>query len=228
MPRGRFKQTTRDAKLESIRRIEKALSQAPDGLRFGELRAQTGLHQDTLTTRLNALVKERKLQKIDRRYKLLEPGMDDLDRLQLLNLIETCSGLCVVKEGSAPDAAEDLIRKATVGYSFPGISPGALQGVMVVAHKYLMLHILGDLIRRGWINGPSLLDKPAENVELMRQGLNRSLPRKQVLAFTFDIHQITEHLQAKYLQELLRVASAEDHAHIENELTQYIKSYRGP
>jgi len=226
MPRGRFKETAREAKLESVRRIEEALSQARAGLRFGDLKEQTGLHQDTLTIRLNALLKERKLQKVDRKYNLVEPGLEDLDRLQLLDLIESFPGLSVAKEGSALDAAEDLIRKTTAGYSFPSISPSTLQGVMVVVHKYLMLHILGDLIRRGWIDGPSLVVKPTENVERLRRALKRYSPPKQVLAFTFDVHQISEHLGDEYVHELLRIADTEDHVHIESELSQFIKSYR--
>lgn len=216
-----------DAKKESILRIEQALSQNPNGLRFGEVKRLTGLHQDTVTIRLNALRDEGKVVQEGKFYRLSREGGDDLDRLELLALITASPGLTVVQKGESPDAAENSIRKSSTGYGFPAVPPGSLQGVMIVAQKYWMIHQLSYLTRNGLINGRDLVANPSKNVQKLKRAL-KTLPKKQVLAFTFDTKKLIEGLQGDYIIELLRVATIEDSTHIENEQTQFINTYRNP
>jgi len=223
MPRQR-KQSVPEAKRESIRKIESALLRAREGLRFAELRERTGLHQSTLTLRLQALLREGKVVMSGKRYELSQGGSEDLDRRGLLSLMESMSGLTVVKGGEALDPAEHLIRKFSVGYAFPGFTPGSVQGVMVVAHKFFMLHVLSFLIRKGLIDGKKLKSAPSECVQPLREAM-KHLPRTQILAFSFNLRELAKELGNEYLAELIRVAKAESSTHIENPGTRFIDSW---
>jgi len=176
------------------------------------------------------MLEEGKIMKEGKRYLLSKYGSYDFDRLQLLGLITETKGLSVVKaeEGAqALEAEEELILKTSIGYAFPGIRPGALQALMVAAHKYLMLHLLGYLISQRSIDGTRFVTKPSAQILTLRKALKRHLPRRQVVAFIFDLQKLADGVQESYLDELLRVARIEDAEHIENKTTAYIKSFKG-
>jgi hypothetical protein len=226
MPRGRGKQSAREAKNDSITRIESALAEVPNGLRFGELKEKTRLHQDTLSIRLKKLITEEKVLKIEASYKLSEDGVKELGKLQLLDLIARSPGLSLAHDGAALEPAETLIRKSTAGYAFPGITLGSLQAAMSLTHKYFMLHLLEYLIRNRLIDGRRLVANPSAIIEDLKRALLGTLPEKQVLAFTLDRKTLVDCLQEEYIRELLRVARVEDSNHIENSGTCFIDSYQ--
>jgi hypothetical protein len=225
------KKSPKAAKFGSILRIESALAGAREGLSFNELKRATGLHQDTLTIRLHELGKH--ISKRGRRYIITGDGCKDLDQRELLRLISAAAGLCVVGgaegKGSSLDLAEDAILKSSSGYAFPAVSPAAVQGAMIVAHKYFMLHHLSHMIRNGKIDGKKLASGmlTPEFMTSIKKGMSRTLPTKLVLSFTIDRSELINHLREEYVRELLRVADVEDETHIESKGTRYLDSYRG-
>ena len=135
----------------------------------------------------------------------------------------------MVKEGQSLDSAETLILQSSVGYAIPGVSPGSLHGVMVVAAKYWLLHALGYLIRLGLIDGKELVENVPKVCDNLKSALRKrkDLPSKQVLAFTIDYDKLAEGLREEFIHELLRVAEIEGSEHMESPTTDFIKSYTG-
>lgn len=227
MPRGRLKQDPYEAKDDSVRRILVVLMTKPDGFRFKELKKLTGLHQDTLTIRLNDLVEQEIIKHPGKFYKISSKGEKDLFKRELVGLIESAGTL--VSVGGPDDASlyldEDVILKSTLGYAFPAISAGVVGSLRRILHKYWMLHLVTNLASHGKIDPQCLTgDKPLENVV---NELKASVAgTKLVLAFTIDQAELRKRLNLEYVQEIVRLAKVEDRNHLETKQPEYMKAFQ--
>jgi hypothetical protein len=196
-------------------------------LRFKELKKLTGLHQDTLTIRLDDLVEQEIIKHPGKLYKILSRGEDDLFRRELISQIESAGSLVTV--GGPDDASlyvdEDVILKSTLGYAFPAISPSVVGSLRRILHKYWMLHLLTNLASHGKIDPRSLTgERPLENVV---NELKASIGvAKLVLVFTIDQAELRKRLNLEYVQEIVRLAKIEDTNHLETKHSEYVKAFQ--
>lgn len=234
MPRGRYKQKPKEAKIDSIHRIQKALLARKEGLRFNEIKEHTGLHQTTLSKRLKELLLYGYVEfdPIKRLYSIGDKARyDDLETRELLRLIKESVGRLVVggpHSGSIyPD--EDLVAKSLISYAFPGLQIGIPGDIGRIVHKYLVLRIIRSLARSYKIDPRCLTgEKPIEH---LISELKKELPlRKQVLAFIVDFEEVRKALNVEYIKEVLRIATIEDDqgivsAHNSSTCMKYFKRY---
>jgi hypothetical protein len=196
-------------------------------LRFKELKKLTGLHQDTLTIRLDDLVEQEIIKHPGKLYKISSRGEDDLFRRELLSQIESAGSLVAV--GGLDDASayldEDVILKSTLAYAFPAISPGVVGSLRRILHKFWMLHLMTNLASHGRIDPRCLTgERPLENiVDELKSSMRGT---KLVLGFTIDQSELKKRLNLEYVQEILRLAKVEDSNHLETKHPDYLKAFQ--
>jgi len=216
MPRGRIGKTPEDAKEDSLRDIEKALQGISEGKRFKDLKSETGFHQSTLSSRLKELISKGRVEHdpINRLYRISEEGIKDLETRQLRYIMEVSSRLVLGSRGGEsiyPD--EDLIIKTSVAYSFPAIRASSLARLKRIFHKHFVLYLIHELARGNVVDLRSLYnDEPLDRlVEQIRKNLEQ---KQQVLAFKFDLEEISKLINVTYLEEISRISRLEvDVAH---------------
>jgi len=199
--------------MDSIHRIQESLFARKEGLRFSEIKKQTGLHQTTLSKRLKELLSFGYVgyDPIKRVYSVSDKTRyDDLETRELLRLIEESVGRLVIggpHSGSLyPD--DDLIAKSLISYAFPAVQVDIPGDIGRVVHKYLFLLTISSLARNHKIDPRYLSgEKPIEDlVNELRKIMH---PHKQVLAFIVDFEKIIETLNVEYIKEILRIATIE-------------------
>ena len=218
MPRGRTFQDPIQAKADSVIRIESALQANRGGLRFEALKRQTGLHQDTLAIRLPELTGTGKVRKEERYYLLSKKGIEDLDKLLLLEAIAACSGLAMSLQGTSPKPSEDVILRSSLGFAFPGLPPDSLRAIKTIVHKYWMLHLIKFMINNEMIEARALTPEniDLDTVKILSGALKQHMPREQILAFRINRDELAARVNVEYVKELARVARVEAVNHIES------------
>ena len=212
MPRGRPRRTPKEAKEDSLRDILKALQGNREGKRFKDLKDETGFHQSTLSSRLKELITKGRVEhnSIKRVYRISEGGLDDLETRQLRDIIEASSRLILgSRGGESAYPVDDLIIKTSVAYSYPAIRMSSLLRLKRIVHKYFMLNLIHELAR-GQVVDSSVLnnDEPLDGlVEQIRKNLEH---KKQVLAFQFDLEEISKLINVDYLKEIARISRLEE------------------
>jgi len=218
MPRGRIKQTPKEAKTESNWRILETLKNHKEGLIFTALKKKTKLHQDTISNRLKDLISSGNVKhdRLNRLYLISEKGKEERDRLWLLDLMEKEKNYAVVGDpgGASVYPAEDLIMKSTMCYAFPTINVVSMLRIKNLVHKYYVLHMLYWLARDYRIDprcltGESPIDQLANNLKQVIKS------KPQILAFVIDNEEVVKDLNTDYLKEILRIAEVEDKSNIE-------------
>ena len=212
MPRGRIGKTAEEAKEDSLRDILKALQGNREGKRFKDLKDETGFHQSTLSSRLKELIMNSRVEHdpINRLYRISAGGLDDLETRQLRDIIEVSSKLILGSRGGGSiDPVEDLIIKTSVAYSYPAIRVSSLGRLKRIFHKYFMLHLIDELARGHVVDSSALYnDEPLDGlVEQLRKNIEQ---KQQVLAFKFDLEEISKLINVDYLKEITRISRLED------------------
>ncbi len=211
MPRGRERETPHAARLKSEKLILEALEKAgPDGLRFNELRKETGLHQDTLTERLHSMRRERKVaQNPYGRYVIMKLGLEDLALANLVFLIDELGpshGAIGGPESGSVRADERALMRSSVFYAIPPLPLDWLVILRRAIHEaYAALKLLSvckvlDISLSEILTGP-------HQVEVLERLKTRSLRGKQILACVIDSDVLRDDLSVVYLRRIARVAA---------------------
>ena len=150
LPRGRTGQTIEEAKRDSESRILKALASHPNGLTFTELKKSTGLHQDTLTNRLDDLVGLGLVKKAGRLYLISQTGFLERDKQELLRYIDKTRSY-VVSLGRGAEASPKLPIKHVVypsitAYAFPAVPNPFLKDLAIAFHSQFFYLLVNSLI----------------------------------------------------------------------------------
>jgi hypothetical protein len=222
MPPGRGFNSPAEAKRDSLKAILRALQDKNDGVRFKEIKSETGFHQSTVSARLKDLIKSGSVEydPINKVYRISSDGLNDLESRELLEVINNSSQMILgSKGGGSVYLDEDLIIKSSVAFSYPAIKLTSLGYLKRIIHKYFMLYYIHDLARNHLIDARFLTgDKPLGGlVESLRE---KMVDKKQVLAFKLDLGKVSEHLSLEYLREVLRVASVEDETGVQSPHTR--------
>lgn len=202
------------------------MKENPKGLRFTDLKQLTGLHQDTLTVRLNESVEDGTVHLDDKLYAISSEGDDDLSRRRLISQIVSAEGMVAVGEAESasmyPD--EDVVLNTIVGYGFPAISPGVVGALRRILQKYWMLHLITTLASNHKVDPRCLTgEKPVED---MVEELKSAMTSKAlVLAFLIDQRELRNKLNSEYLKEIIRLAKVEDRYHLENKNSDFTEAW---
>lgn len=214
MPRGRLRRTPEEAKEDSLREILKALGGNREGLRFKDLKSMTGFHQSTVSSRLKELILDGRVERdpINRLYRISEDGFEDLETRQLRDIMEVSSKLVLGSRGGGSiDPVEDLIIKSSVAYSFPAYNPFSLGYLKRIVHKYFMFYVIHELARHHDVDSSALFK--GEPLDGLVTQIRRNLEQKQqVLAFKFDLEEISKLINVDYLKEIARISKFEEAA----------------
>ena len=212
MPRGRLYLKPEEAKRDSLKAILRALQGKNDGVRFNDIKSETGFHQSTVSARLKDLIISGSVEydPINRVYRISNEGLNDLESRELLEVMNNSSQMILgSKGGESVYLDNDLIIKSSVAYSYPAIKPTSLGYLKRIIHKYFMLYYIHDLARNHLVDARFLTgEKPLSGlVEPLREKI---VDTKQVLAFKLDLGKVSEQLSLDYLREVVRVAGVED------------------
>ena len=212
MPRGRLYLKPEEAKRDSLKAILRALQGKNDGVRFNDIKSETGFHQSTVSARLKDLINSGSVEydPINKVYRILNEGLNDLESRELLEVMNNSSQMILgSKGGGAFYLDEDLIIKSSVAFSYPAIKPSSLGYLKRIIHKYFMLHYIHDLARKNLIDARFLTgDKPLSGlIEPLKEIIT---DKKQVLAFKLDLGKVSDYLSLDYIKEVVRVAGVED------------------
>jgi DNA-binding Lrp family transcriptional regulator len=212
MPRGRIGKTPKEAKEDSLRDILRALQGKSEGKRFKDLKDETGFHQSTLSSRLKELIMNGSVERdpINRLYRISKGGTDDLETRQLRDIMEVSSRLILGSRGGGSiDPAEDLIIKSSVAYSYPAIRGSILGYLKRIVHKYFMFYVIHELARGHDVDS-SVLYFDESLVGLVEQIKKNLEQKQQVLAFKFDLVEISNLINVDYLKEIARISRLEE------------------
>ena len=194
LPRGRTGQTVEEAKRDSESRILKALASHPNGLTFTELKKSTGLHQDTLTNRLDELVGLGLVKKVDRLYLISQTGFLERDKQELLRYIDK-TGSYTVSLGRGAEASpklpiEHVVYPSLTAYAFPAVPNPFLKDLAIAFHQQFFSLLVPSLIEVKALENPKRFSKQLK--EALR---STSFDRPHfVFAFRVDLKILLERL----------------------------------
>ena len=205
MPKGRKNLSPKEAKKQSTKKIRELLASNPEGLRFKDLKNNTGFHQSTISNNIKELITSSQVEydPINRLYRLLDKGKQFYETRQLIDFIENSSVMILGTKGAASmEPVEDLILKSTTAYAYPAINPSILGYIKQDLNKlylYLLLNALAkkNKIDPGYFTGELSLDGL---VSQLREVLTIS---KQVLVFSIDHDVLRENVNVEYLLEVV-------------------------
>ena len=139
-----------EAKRDSLKAILRVLQGKYEGVRFNEIKNETGFHQSTVSARLKDLINSGSVEydPINKVYRILNEGLNDLETRGMLEVMNSSSQMILgSKGGGSVYLDEDLIIKSTVAFSYPAIKPSSLGYLKRIIHKYFMLYYIHDLAR---------------------------------------------------------------------------------
>lgn len=209
MPRGRSRQTPYMARMDSEQRILDALRENMDGLRFNELKKTTGLHQDTLTKRLESLMKEGKVVKsmVKSKYLIGALGIREATALGIIRrmLEEKDRGFDVYGgPGSGSlDPLTDLMIRNTTLFASPGRGVSSLSYLIKVVPESLLFAAMEWISEKKNVRCPERMsDKKLK--EVLSELKSREESPVQILAFSIDLKDIVENVTPDVARRILR------------------------
>ena len=208
MPRGRERQTPREAWFDSAGRILASLSER-SAKGFNRLLAETRLSPTTLASHLRGLADENKIVKDARTglYRRTQGG----DRwLEVPAIIQRILQLARTAGSVGPSEGDDIYASATSACAMPSPGPSGLATLADELPSLLAEMLFEDRLRRGLITGLDSNDSPS----VKRTGdVLRGLPRIFVLEVRWD--RVADGLDAKGSQDLWHVVLRRANARIQ-------------
>jgi hypothetical protein len=195
--------------MDSEQRILDALRENMDGLRFKELKKTTGLHQDTLTKRLQSLMEEAKVIKsiVKNRYVIGPLGLREAYALQILHqmLAEKDKGFDVYggPGSESLDPLEDVMIRNTTLFASPGKGVSTLAHLIRVVPESLLFAAMEWMLEKNNVK----FDEETHEKELA-QTLSKLQSREespvQVLAFSINLKDLVANITPDMARRILR------------------------
>jgi DNA-binding transcriptional ArsR family regulator len=194
-----------EAKRDSESRIFKALASHPNGLTFTQLKQSAGLHQDTLTNRLEELVRLGlvKREEVRRVYLISRTGFLEREKRELLRYIDRTNSY-VVSLARGADASpklpvEHIVYPSVTAYAFPAVPNPFLTDLAVALHLQFFSLLVNSLIEQKALKLDQEQEEqldPKRFVRELKQALrSTSFDRRHfVFAFRIDLGILLERL----------------------------------
>jgi hypothetical protein len=205
LPPGRKYLSPKEAKEQSKTEILECLSSNPEGLRFKEIKTDTGFHQTTVSNNLKELIIDNQVEHdpITKLYRISPEGEVFYETRQLIDFIEGSSAMILGTKGAGSlTPAEDLILKSTTAYAYPALNPSFLGYLKQDLNKLYFFQLLSRLAKKKRIDS-GYLDGELDLGGLVGQLEKVLSPGKQVLVFTVDHDVLREHMNIEYLHDVL-------------------------
>jgi DNA-binding HxlR family transcriptional regulator len=195
-----------EAKRDSESRILEALAAShPNGLTFTHLKESTGLHQDTLTNRLEELVRLGLVEREEARrvYLISRTGLLEREKRELLQYIDRTNSY-VVSLARDADASpklpvEHIVYPSITAYAFPDVPNPFLTDLAVALHLQFFSLLVNSLIEQKALKLDQEQEEqldPKRFVRELKQALrSTSFDRRHfVFAFRIDLGILLERL----------------------------------